>query len=110
MTEDFQPRFSGPKGSQPEKNIESKRSETHMLTQSFIEDLRQYYSIKNDFPQNYRLRSGELSPEAPEKVKVRVRQFKTYLVFFERIFINYLDQLSDFHELLSLKQTTEHTG
>ncbi len=105
MTEDFQPHPSRFKGREP---AESKRSETHMLTQSFIENLRQYYSIKNDFPQNYRLRSGELSPQAPEKVKVRVRQFKTYLAFFERIFINYLDQLSDFHELLSVKHTSEH--
>lgn len=104
---EFQPHLSCLNGRKPAKNIESKRSKSHKLTQSFIEDLRQYYSIKNDFPQNYQLRNGQLSPEAPEKVKVRVKQFKTYLVFFERILINFLDQLNNFHELLSLKQTAE---
>lgn len=82
-------------------------AEAHLLDQSFFENLQEYYSIQNDFPQNYRLREGELTDKAPKAWQVSVRQFKTYLLFFERILINYLDQLYNFHDLLSVKQKFE---
>lgn len=75
------------------------------LDEGFFENLRQYHSIRNDFPQNYRLREGQLNEKAPELWKVRTRQFKTYLAFFERLIIDYLERLYHFNELLSLKQS-----
>lgn len=77
------------------------------LDQRFFDALRHYYSIRNDFPRSYRLSEGRLSDSAPEKLRIRVRQFKHYLAFFERVLIDYLDRLHNFNDLLSVKQQPE---
>ncbi len=77
------------------------------LDQRFFDALRHYYSIRNDFPRNYRLSEGRLSENVPEKLRIRVTQFKQYLAFFERILIGYLDRLHNFNDLLSVKQESE---
>lgn len=85
----------------------SKEKKPKAFDQAFFNALRHYYSIRNDFPQNYRLSEGPLSENVPEKLRIRVRQFKHYLAFFERILIDYLDRLHNFNDLLSVKQDLE---
>ncbi|CAN5331590.1 hypothetical protein BH23BAC1_BH23BAC1_17790 [soil metagenome] len=87
------------------RELETERKKIPILSKSFFEELRQYHSIQNDFPQNYRLSENLLSDKTPETLKVRARQFKAYLVFFERIMIDYLEQLYGFHDLLSVKKS-----
>ena len=77
------------------------------IDKSFHEAVRQYNSIQYDFPKNYKLGEGQLSGNAPEKLKIEVKQFKAYLAFYERTLIDYLDRLANFNELLSVKQKLE---
>lgn len=107
VSKEFKPQLHLFTGDKPAKEIVTEKARPHKLNKSFFEDLRQYYSIQNDFPQNYRLREGLFSPSTPEKFKLRARQFKAYLIFFERILIGYLEQLYSFHDLLSVKQNPE---
>lgn len=107
ISKEFKPQLHFFTGERPTGTAKTERAKPNILDKSFFESLREYYSIQNDFPQNYRLREGQLSDKAPEMLKVRVRQFKAYLTFFERILINYLDKLYSLHELLSVKQRPE---
>lgn len=108
ISREFTPRhfFTG-KAPAEEPGAKPERKKPEAFDKSFFENLRQYYSIQNDFPQNYRLREGRLSTKAPEKLKIRVRQFKAYLAFFERMVIDYLYKLYIFNDLLSAKQGSE---
>ena len=78
-----------------------------VFDEHFFEALRQYDSIQNDFPNNYNLEEGQLTESASEKLRLSVRQMKSYLAFYERIFIEYLDKLSRFNDLLSISQPAE---
>jgi hypothetical protein len=78
-----------------------------ILAQEFFEALQQYDSIQKDFPENYRLNEKILSGRERDPLTVRTLQFKTYLLFFERIMIDYLYRLYHFNDLLSLKQRSE---
>lgn len=78
-----------------------------VLGEDFFEALRQYDSIQNDFPNNYNLEEGQLTESASEKLRLSVRQMKSYLAFYERIFIEYLDKLTRFNDLLSVSQPAE---
>lgn len=91
-------------GENGDLRISRKKKKPEALDEKFFDALRHYYSIQNDFPQNYRLNEGQLTDSAPETLKIRVRQFKQYLAFFERILIDYLDRLHNFNDLLSMKQ------
>ncbi len=104
VSKEFKPQLHFLAGERPVEARKTENAKPPVLDESFFEELRQYYSIQHDFPQNYRLREGPLSGNAPETLQVRVRQFKAYLVFFERLLIHYLEQLSGFHALLGVKQ------
>jgi len=74
---------------------------------SFFDSLEDYRSIQHDFPQNYNLNEDLLNERLPEFLATRTKQFKTYLIFFERIMIDYLHKLHHIMELLSVKQKSE---
>lgn len=80
------------------------KERTRILHPHFFEELRNYYSIQHEFPSTYRLPVTELPAGAPEMWQQRTRQFRTYLAFFERILIDYLERLGSFNALLSVKQ------
>ncbi len=104
IAKEFKPQLFWQSAPLTNRGVVAERNKAPVLNESFFEELRQYYSIQNDFPQNYRLREGQLSGKAPEALQVKVRQFKAYLVFFERILIDYLEQLYNFPALLSVRQ------
>jgi hypothetical protein len=85
----------------------SVQKKTQMLDRSFFESLHEYHSIQKDFPENYRLNEKLLFDKVPDPLTARTIQFKSYLLFFERIMIDYLDRLYHFNDLLSLKQKAE---
>lgn len=80
-----------------------------------LEDLGEYYSIQRDFPRVYRIGEGGLSAQATDKEVAQTRQFKGYLLFFERILTDYLAQLTHIRDIFSIlpdsqkSETQRHT-
>ena len=92
--------------------IESSPTRKHATDwdeKQFFDSLEEYHSVQNDFPQNYNLNEDLSSDRLPEFLTTRTKQFKTYLIFFERIMIDYLHKLRHITELLSVKQKSVST-
>jgi hypothetical protein len=83
------------------------QTQKEAIESRFFESLREYYSIQKHFPENYRLNENPGSANTGESINLRTKQFKTYLLLFERIMIDYLDKLYHFNDLLSVKQGFE---
>ena len=68
-------------------------------------DLKAYYSVQNHFPQTYGI--GEIG--LPENVtalrKAQAKQLKGYLIFFDQLLANYLQQLASFRENFAVDNT-----
>ncbi len=77
------------------------------------EQVRQHYSMHNEFPAIYGL--GEVSqvPQSESDARrAQAKQLRAYLVFFEQIVANHLAQLTQVRNLLSVEQdpgTTYYT-
>lgn len=89
------------------ENLAVKKSADFTDEKQFFDSLEDYHSIQHDFPQNYYLNENLLNDRLPEFVATRTKQFKTYLIFFERILIDYLHKLRHLTELLSVRQKSE---
>lgn len=63
----------------------------------------QYYSIQNDFTQNYGINRDGLPTTASAERKIQVKQLKGYLLFFEQILANFHSQLNGAGNLLTGK-------
>lgn len=87
------------------KNAESASifPKKRIFDKDFMDELNAYYSIQHDFPQNYRLSPGKLPERAGEDIKAQQKRFKSYLLFYERILVDYIERLSNFNKQLSLK-------
>ncbi len=72
-------------------------------------DIRTFYSIQNEFPAIYGLREGEILTSAPPSRHAQVKQFKTYLLFFEQILSNNAAQLARLQDLFSTRENIDHT-
>ena len=77
---------------------------------AILDNLGDYYSIQRDYPRVYRIGEGGLSAEATERETAEVRQFKGYLLFFERILTDYLAQLTRIRDLFSMLPDTERSA
>jgi hypothetical protein len=66
-----------------------------------------YHSIQNDFPLAYRLQEPFTKDTESDIAEVKRKQFKGYLLFFEKMIVEYLQSLKGFHELLSVNQDAE---
>lgn len=73
------------------------------LNEKFFEEINTYFSIQEDFPRNYRLTPGSIPKQATDKVRAQQKRFKSYLLFYERLLVDYLTRLSGLTEQLSLK-------
>ncbi len=89
------------------ENLNIEKRVTQVDEKQFFDSLEDYHSIQNDFPQNYNLNEDLLNSKLPESLATRTKQFKTYLIFFERVMIDYLHKLRHITALLSLKQKSE---
>jgi hypothetical protein len=65
-------------------------------------DNRIYHSIQNHFPKIYGIGKEGLADKTPLSRKAQAKQLKGYLLFFEQIMANYLTQLSNIGNVLSV--------
>ncbi|MDP3468469.1 MAG: hypothetical protein Q8S11_09055 [Daejeonella sp.] len=61
-----------------------------------------YHSIQNQFPKVYGIGYEGLANNTPKSRKAKAKQLKGYLLFFEQIMANYLAQLSNIGDTLSI--------
>lgn len=61
-----------------------------------------YHSIQNQFPKIYGIGYEGLTNNTPKSRKAQAKQLKGYLLFFEQIMANYLAQLSNIGDVLSI--------
>jgi len=69
-----------------------------------------YHSIQNQFPKLYGIGHEGLANKTPKSRKAQARQLKGYLLFFEQIMANYLAQLSNIGEVLSIDLDNENAN
>ena len=68
-----------------------------------LDEIAEYISIQKDFPENYKLGEGRSTGQIPNPQQAKIRQFKAYLFFFERLLTGYLGQLSDLPALFNVR-------
>ena len=87
-------------------------SHLSILPQGEFRNLNEYYSIQNHFPGTYGInRYGIPESETPKR-KAQAKQLKAYLLFFEQIMANYLENIQGISRLFArdeqLKQSYFH--
>lgn len=68
----------------------------------FRNDLNTYHSIQQEFPLTYRVGAGELPEGFSKKRKAQAFQLKGYLLFYDQVLANYIQQISHLRDLFSL--------
>ena len=71
--------------------------------------LTDYYPVQYSLPQTYGVSYYGLPNNVSDERKAQAKQLKAYLVFYEQLLANYLQQLSHFKDLVSLDSTVEQT-
>lgn len=79
------------------------------IPEGSYKDLKQYVSIQNDFPLVYGIGADGLPTTASELRKAQAKQLKAFLMFFDQLLANYLAQLDEAKNLLSINQTISLT-
>lgn len=69
---------------------------------TYSDELDDYYSIQNDFPEVYGIGEGDLPANASIARQARALQLKGYLMFFDQLLANYLSQLKNIRSLFAL--------
>ncbi|MBS1663832.1 MAG: hypothetical protein JST68_22495 [Bacteroidetes bacterium] len=69
---------------------------------TFRDDLADYYSIQNDFPNVYGIAKGGIPEDAPVARRAAARQLKGFLLFFDQLLADYLSQLANIRNLFSM--------
>lgn len=64
-------------------------------------DLADHYSIHHEFPLTYGIGEVGLPESATKQRKAQAKQLKAYLLFFDQVLANYLNQLSQVRSLFS---------
>ncbi|OAB78810.1 YegP family protein [Cochleicola gelatinilyticus] len=79
------------------------------LPRGRFQDVGNYNSIQNDFPEVYGI--GELGVKLPasEATRAKVKQLKGYLLFFDQIFATYFAHLNKVKELFSIQGTASES-
>lgn len=85
-----------------------KVEDLEMPTGSY-QEIHQYASIQNDFPDNYGINRNGLPDNATTARKAQAKQLKAYLVFFDQILANYFAQLSQVKTLLAADDSVRKT-
>lgn len=66
-------------------------------------ELKNYYSIQDEFPANYGLGKNYVSEKATDLRKAQVKQLKGYLFFYEQIIADFFSQLYNAKNLFDTK-------
>jgi len=72
-------------------------------------DVREYYSIQNQFPNVYGINEYGLPGDATDVRKGQAKQLKGYLLAFEQLLADFFAQLARVRDLFSLKKDLQHT-
>lgn len=72
-------------------------------------DLHAYYPVQYSLPQTYGVSEAGLPSTASTMRKAQRKQLQAYLLFFEQLLVNYLQQLSNIKELFAIDKTVVHT-
>lgn len=95
---------AGLKLNMAELNESGTENQAKLEAEEFFKALRQYVSIQQDFPANYNLQEDINKGDFGERLKIRIKQLKAYLLPFERILIGAHHHVSHMTRLLSNKQ------
>jgi hypothetical protein len=68
-----------------------------------------YSTVQQDFPPTYGIGWSGLPENSTDERKALARQFKGYLLFFDQLFANFLAQLSNVKNILSIDGTVAQT-
>lgn len=68
-----------------------------------------YSSVINDFPQNYGIGPAGLPPHVSEQRKAQAKQLKGFLMVFDQLMTNHLEQLANINQIFSLDRTIDRT-
>jgi hypothetical protein len=71
--------------------------------------LNSYQPVQYGLPLTYGLGDEGLPLNAPDKRRAQAKQLKAFLLVFEQILVNYLEQLSHVKDLFSLDKTVSKT-
>ena len=74
-----------------------------------FQDISNYNSIQNLFPNNYGIGEAGLPFSADNERKAQAKQYKAYLLFFEQVLTNHLSQLANVSELFSISPEITET-
>ncbi len=69
------------------------------------QQVEEYTTIQNDFPQTYGISTEGLSDTASDTRKAQAKQLKAYLLFFDQVLANYFAHLSKAKDLLSIDES-----
>ena len=72
-------------------------------------DLKAYNPLQYSLPLTYGVGFDGLSSTASAKRKAQAKQLKAYLLFFEQMLVNYLEQLAHVKDLFAVDDTVTHT-
>ena len=72
-------------------------------------DLKTYTPLQYQLPLTYGVGFDGIPDSATAQRKAQAKQLKAYLLFFEQLFINYLEQLSHVKELFAIDNNVQHT-
>ena len=72
-------------------------------------DLRQYHPLQYSLPLTYGVGHEGLPSTASPKRKAQAKQLKAYLLFYEQLLVNYLEQLAHVKDLFAVDPTVKHT-
>ncbi len=72
-------------------------------------NLKDYTSVQEEFPLTYGIGSEGLPDSVDDLRKAQAKQLKGYLTFFDQLLANYLAQLSNVKDLLSVHNTNDRT-
>ena len=76
-----------------------------LIPQGTYYPLKEYSSIQNLLPLTYGIGKEGLPPHVSEARRSQAKQLKAYLLFFEQMLVNYLEQISHVKDLFALDST-----
>lgn len=72
--------------------------------------LKEYFSIQNQFPARYGIGEYGIPASAPARDKAQAKQLKAYLVLFEQVMVNHLENLGAVKDIFSVNDWDTNTS
>lgn len=91
-----------------------RKSQPHLaemipLPQGTSRNFSEYHSIQNDFPAIYGIHAYGVPQSEPERRKAQAKQLKAYLLPFEQVMANFLENVQAIPKLFSLDPQLDRT-